>query len=141
VTQIPQTNNPLVIRTDFENQKAWKEICSLIRAPVAEYGEAFYAYVEFLDDAAFRNLTPEDLLARLPAGYSHSFLMVVDGTSLTHPEFPVLIVDLYANRGRTFRALPSRIQSIENNLSIANMDFFEFADSVEEDGIFRGFPR
>jgi hypothetical protein len=31
------------------------------------------------------------------------------------------------------------VQSIENNLSIANMDFAEFADSVNEDGVFRGF--
>ncbi|MFF4054379.1 DUF6924 domain-containing protein [Streptomyces sp. NPDC001668] len=29
--------------------------------------------------------------------------------------------------------------SMENNLSGANMDFEEFADAVEEDGVFRGF--
>jgi hypothetical protein len=29
---------------------------------------------------------------------------------------------------------------IENNLSIANMDFEEFAENVDDDGIFRGFP-
>jgi hypothetical protein len=28
---------------------------------------------------------------------------------------------------------------IENNLSIANMFFSEFADSVDDDGVFRGF--
>ena len=138
--QLPQTNNPLVIRTDFENQQAWKTVCKLIRAPVQDHGATFHAYVEFLDDAEFRNLTSEDLLARLPGDYRHSFLVVVDSTALTHPEFPVLVVDLRADRGRTFRALPSQIQSIENNLSIANMDFFEFADNVGDDGIFRGFP-
>jgi len=52
----------------------------------------------------------------------------------------VLVIDLYADRGRTFRAIPSQIQGIKNNLSIANMDFFEFADNVDADGIFRGFP-
>jgi hypothetical protein len=31
------------------------------------------------------------------------------------------------------------IQSIQNNLSIANMDFEEFANSVDDDGVFRGF--
>jgi hypothetical protein len=30
---------------------------------------------------------------------------------------------------------------VENNLSIANMDFEEFADAVGPDGIFRGFPQ
>lgn len=31
--------------------------------------------------------------------------------------------------------------SVENNLSIANMGFEEFADSADEKGVFRGFPR
>jgi len=30
---------------------------------------------------------------------------------------------------------------VGNNLSIANRDFEEFANSVDEDGVFRGFPR
>jgi Domain of unknown function (DUF6924) len=29
--------------------------------------------------------------------------------------------------------------SVENNLSIANMDFEDFADATDDDGIFRGF--
>ena len=28
---------------------------------------------------------------------------------------------------------------VENNLSISNMDFYEFADNADADGIFRGF--
>jgi hypothetical protein len=31
--------------------------------------------------------------------------------------------------------------SVENNLSIGNMDFDEFANAVDKDGIFRGFQR
>jgi hypothetical protein len=50
-----------------------------------------------------------------------------------------LVVDLFEEPGRTFRAVPSAIQSIENNLSIANMDFWEFADNVDAAGVFRGF--
>jgi hypothetical protein len=30
---------------------------------------------------------------------------------------------------------------VENNLSIANMDYSEFADEVDPDGVFRGFPK
>jgi len=47
---------------------------------------------------------------------------------------------LYEGSGREFRAVPSQIQAIENNLSIANMDFEEFAESADESGVFRGFP-
>ena len=138
--QLPITANPLVIRTCFDNQQAWETVCGLIRAPQYFTSDPFYANVDLLDDIEFANLAPQDLLARLPGEYPHSFLMVVDNTAIGHPEFPVLIVDLYADRGRTFRSIPSQIQGIENNLSIANMDFFEFADNVDEDGIFRSFP-
>jgi hypothetical protein len=30
---------------------------------------------------------------------------------------------------------------VENNLSLVNMDFVEFAESVDPDGVFRGFPQ
>jgi hypothetical protein len=139
--QLPKTNSPLVIRIDFGNQQAWKTICKLIRAPVQDGAYTFHAYVEFLEDAAFRNLSAEELLARVPSDYGHSFLFVADGVTIAHRDFPILVMDLHTDRGRTFRALPSQVQSIENNLSIANMSFFEFADNVDEDGIFRGFPK
>lgn len=29
--------------------------------------------------------------------------------------------------------------SVENNLSLSNMDFFEFADAVDGHGVFNGF--
>jgi hypothetical protein len=139
VDQIPTTANPLVIRTDFESPQVWKSICKGIRAPVPGPGDTFYAYVEFLDDAGFRGLTSDALLARVPGGYKHPFLCVVDSETIAHPEFPILVIDLIADRGRSFRAIPCTIQSIENNLSIGNMRFFEFAGAVDQDGIFRGF--
>jgi uncharacterized protein DUF6924 len=138
--QLPFTAHPLLIRTCFESQQAWETVCTLIRAPQYFWGDPFYADVDLLDDAEFANLAPEDLLARVPENYLHSFLVVADRIAITPPEFPVLVIDLYGERGRAFRAIPSQIQGIENNLSIANMDFFEFADNVDEDGIFRGFP-
>ena len=137
--QLPKTNCPLVVRTDFENPQVWKTICKLISAPVTAPGDTFYAYVQFLDDAAFRRLGTEALLERVTENYNHSFVFVVDSTTIAHPEFPVLVIQLRGDR-RAFRAIPSAIQSIENNLSISNMDFFEFADAAGEDGIFRGFP-
>jgi hypothetical protein len=139
MTQLPKTENPLVIRTDFENQQAWETICDLIRAPVTDYGEGFYANVEFLDLPEFRNLSQDEVLKTVGPDYDHSFLMIVDSVAVRDPEFPILVVDLYAERGSSFRAIPTMIQGIENNLSLANMDFFEFADNVSQDGVFRGF--
>ena len=136
---LPVTQNPLVIRTDYRDQNVWDAICNLIRAPVREGPDEFYANMHFLEGTEFRDLSEPDLLARVPDNYPHSFLCVVDQVATSHPEFPVLVMDLYHQRGRTFRAVPTQMQAIENNLSIANMDYFEFADNVDEDGIFRDF--
>jgi hypothetical protein len=138
--KLPITPNALVVRTCFENHQAWETVYELIRAPQYFTSDPFYANVDLLDDIEFADLAPEDLLARVPEGYPHSFLLVIDRIAITPPEFPVRVIDLRRERGRTFRAIPSEIQGIENNLSIANMDFFEFAENVDEDGIFRGFP-
>jgi hypothetical protein len=138
---LPKTVDSPVVRTDFDNDDGWKTVCELIRQPVDDgFGEEFFAYVEFVDDPAFRDLTERGLLERVPGDFGHSFLMVVDKATVGSPEFPILVMDLYDERGRTFRAIPSEIQGIENNLSIANMDFTEFADNVDADGVFRGFP-
>ena len=137
--QIPETENALVLRTAFSNQIAWETIRALIRKPVGIF--RFRANVEFVDDAEFAGLTKDQLLELIPKDYSHSFIVIVDQTAVSLPDHPLLIVDLYERSGREFRAIPSQIQSIENNLSIANMDFEEFAESIDESGVFRGFPR
>ncbi len=93
-----------------------------------------------MSDPAFKGLLAEELLPLFRENYPHSFVFVVDGIALSYPEHPVLVMDLYAERGRTFRVVPSEMWGIENNLSIANMDFAEFANAVDPDGIFRGFP-
>ena len=72
-------------------------------------------------------------------GLSKSYVIVADAVTMGAPEPSLLVVDLFEEPGRTFRAVPSAIQSIENNLSIANMDFWEFADNVDADGVFRDF--
>jgi hypothetical protein len=140
VRSIPATNNPLIIRNEFGDPRAWQAICELIREPMPAAGDTFYLNVEFLDPE-FQGLGPDHLLLCVLPGYRHSFLCVVDEVAIAHPEFPILVIDLHAERGRPFRAIPSTIQSIDNNLAISSMDFFEFADNVDKDGIFRGFRR
>lgn len=136
--QIPQTEYALVLRTDFSDQGAWEEICRTIREPAGNFH--FLAYVHFLDDKGYADITKDQLLELIPADYNHTFLIVADQTAISHPHHPLLVLDLYERSGQEFRAIPSEIQGIENNLSIANMDFEEFAGAVDEDGIFRGFP-
>lgn len=135
---LPKTENALVLRTDFSDQSTWTAICEIIQRPVDIF--RFRANVEFLDDAAYADISKDQLLELIPHDYNHSFIIIVDQTAILQPDYPLLIVDLYERSGNEFRAVPSQIQGIENNLSIANMDFEEFADSVDKDGVFRGFP-
>ena len=137
--QIPETENPLVLRTDFSNQMTWEKICTQIQKPVGMF--RFRANVEFLDDTEYAGLTKELVLERIPKNYNHTFIFIVDRTTISHPDHPLIVMDLYDGSGHEFRAIPSQIQGIENNLSIANMDFEEFAEAVDEDGVFRGFPQ
>jgi len=131
---LPPSDRALVIRTDFSNQAAWDSIRRVIAEPV----DGFYAYVQYVDDVEYDGLTREQLLD-LFREYNQSYAMVVDDVTVSSAEYPILVVDLFENPGAEFRAIPSMIQSIENNLSIANMDFVDFADSADEDGVLRGF--
>ena len=59
----------------------------------------------------------------------------------TMRDHTVLFVDFNELNGqarRTFRSIPSEVETIVANLSVANMDFAEFADNTNPDGIFRG---
>jgi hypothetical protein len=133
---IPETKNALVLRTDFSDDTAWEAICAAIEKPVG----LFRAYVDFLSDPQYKDLTPETLLSLIPANSNHTFIFVVDHDTISMPEHPILVVELYWERGRAFRVIPSEMWGIENNLSIGNMDFEDFADAVDPDGVFRGFP-
>lgn len=132
---LPETDDALVLRTDFSDDAAWESLCAAVRAPVGE----FRAYVTCVSDRAYDGLTVERLLALAPPGGGRTFAFVADRLALTHPERPLLVVDLAAERGRTFRVIPSAAWGVENNLSLANLDFRDFADAVDPDGIFRDF--
>ena len=101
----------------------------------------FLADVEFIDDRAYEGARVDELVRLLVAGRPRRyFAIVADRTTMTDRDHPLLVVDAGDEPGRVFRAVPTSIQSIENNLSLANMDFHEFADSVDLDGVFRDFP-
>lgn len=133
--RIPDSENALAVRTDFSDDAAWESLCQAIDAPVG----GFRAYVDFISDRDYEGLTPEGLLSLFSECPSRSFVFMIDRVALSHPEHPILVVDLRAEPGRSFRVIPSVVPSVESNLSIANIDFVEFAGAADTDGIFRGF--
>lgn len=96
--------------------------------------------VEILDDVQFSGMNIEQLFECLPAEYPHSYLFAFDDLSASDTDSSLLVVDLFHQRGRTFRTIPAEVQSIDSNLSIANMDWEDFSSSCDNDGVFRGFP-
>ncbi|WP_345443221.1 DUF6924 domain-containing protein [Actinoallomurus vinaceus] len=141
---LPVTECMLVVRTDFSDQGAWEAVRAAIGEPGEDgYLEDYMYGVEFVDDVGYRDISGEELLRLIPEGYDASILAVVDETTIRSPEMPLVLVDLNElneEYGRAMRVIPAELPSIEVNLHIGNMDFFEFADNADEDGVFRGFP-
>ena len=92
-----------------------------------------------MSDPAFDNLVVDEIAGLLPAGYPHGFLFLADARTLADGEHPILVLDLAGDARGAFRVTPPQMWGVENNLSIGNMDFEEFARSVDADGVFRGF--
>jgi uncharacterized protein DUF6924 len=136
VKYLPDSANAIVVRTDFSDAEAWDTVCAEIRKPSGD----FRAYVDFVSDPEFEGVEVERLPSLIAPDKYRSFIFLVDRMTLSDPEHPVLVVDLLEEPGRTFRVIPHEMWSVENNLSLANLDFQDFYDSVDSDGIFRGFP-
>ena len=132
------SENTLLICTEFQYKEAWDKLVETIKHPARPYG--FIAYVDFVYDTTFANASIEDIVTQFHSFDNHTFVFVADKETLTHPENSILVIDFIDVADiRTMRAIPEAIQGIENNLSIANMDFFEFADHIDPDGVFRNF--
>ncbi|MFI0354575.1 DUF6924 domain-containing protein [Actinomadura sp. 9N407] len=127
----------LVVRTDFSDQQAWEAVRTTIETPNED---GFRAYGEVIDDPAYRDLPTDRVLTMVRQdGAEHRFMAVVDRTTLGSAEMPLLVIDQRAEPDGAIRVIATEFWSIDNNLSIANMDYEEFADAVDEDGTFRGF--
>ncbi|MEU4312865.1 hypothetical protein [Nocardia sp. NPDC024068] len=133
----------LFIRTDFGDDDAWRVVAALAMAPGVGGDAEFVATLTCIDNPENDGLSIDALLGKIGARPTF-YAFLADTVTLTDPEHPILAVDTGPEetgheRGRTLRVLPSEMPAIENNLSISNMDFWEFADAAGPDGVFRGF--
>jgi hypothetical protein len=141
VADLPETWCVPVVRADFSDDGLWEQLKDEIVSPTEE---GFVAGVEFVEHRALTGLSETAIVAGYPRAYPrqyrHPIVLVVDTVTVSLPERPLLVVNLNdGDETGPFRTLPRQVQAIENNLSIANMDFFEFARSAGPDGVFRGF--
>ena len=130
----------LFVRTDYSDNLAWQAALS---AATAVYDmddfERMGALLRPVESPALSYLTPEELIALAREGYL-SQIAVADPQTMR--DKTVLLVDfneLNGQVGRTFRSIPPEVEPIVANLSLANMNFAEFAGNTNPDGIFCGF--
>jgi hypothetical protein len=140
----------LLVRTDFSDDGAWDQVREEAQR---EYGpDGFQACVEPVSDPAWDGATWETVKAAAPVGEAGpSVLFIADSITLASPEHPILVVDLqdkYLSLAEfpeiaehtPFRCIPPALWSVENNLSIANLDWEDFAEDTDDDGVHRGCP-
>jgi hypothetical protein len=131
---VPNTEESLLLRVDYTDDAAWDALCAMVQQRVGE----FRAYVTPFSDPAYADITLDEII-HLASHPDRSFVLVADRRALMDPDHPLLVVDLLDEPGRTFRVIPSETWSVENNLSLANMGFEEFAEALDANGVFRGF--
>jgi len=132
---LPASADTLVVRTDYSDEAAWVRVRDEIEAS----DEWSSAYVSFISDPDFEGLGVDELSA-LGRRAHQGYMFVVDRVTLADQEHPVLLLDIADEPEPSFRVVPWEMAGIDNNLSIANMDWSDFAESTDADGVFRGFP-
>jgi len=132
----------VLIRTDYSNDEAWAAVAAAAQAPSTPDG--FTANLILVDDPEWEGVSVADLLEEI-ADSPISYVFLADSETLRHPENPILAVSTSGlvrrgiEPGRTVRVIPQAMWSIENNLSIGNLDFADYVENTSTDGIFRGF--
>lgn len=138
VDNLSANNGAPVIRTDFSDEAAWKQIK---KETAATYGLGFFAHVQFINDRQYEGFSGQELLQGIPDLADYGCVFVADGDAMSAAEHHLLVLDPANPDGQTFRVIPSQAWGVENNLSIANMDYSEFAGAADPDGVFRGFDK
>ncbi|QIK66735.1 hypothetical protein G7072_10640 [Nocardioides sp. HDW12B] len=141
-----------LIRTDFSSDEGWQRLVGEVtKDSDGGDGEWYTPNLQPLSDRDFEGTTAETLATAWPRD-SHGYVVLADSRSLQEAmaggEVTVVFVDLCAEDedaelgelyGNSFRCVAGEVASVEANLSIANVDFSEFAGSADHDGVLRGF--
>lgn len=141
---LPSVYEAVLLRTDFADQQVWEQVRDTALASL--WGSDAPTLI-VVDD---RRYSGEDFgdLSEPPEGYEKRVLVVFDAWARAHGDHPLLVIDWFADVDEqdeerfiagSLRAAPDQVQTVEGNLSMANMDFDDFLAAADADGVFRGF--
>jgi hypothetical protein len=91
-----------------------------------------------MSDPRLSKTAPETIAKQVYQDLGHSVVFVVDDRAMNDPEHPILCVSTHHAVVATFRVVPGETWAPENNLRLANLDFADFANAADADGVFRG---
>ncbi|MFE3635626.1 DUF6924 domain-containing protein [Streptomyces sp. NPDC059168] len=133
---MPKDLTSTVLRTDFSDDAAWSAVQAAIDAADGS------PHATCVSDPRFDGATVQALIEEEAATAEDgrlTYLFLADATTMADPSCPLLAVDLYDEPGRTCRVPARWYPDVSANLSIANMDFADFADAADDSGAFRGW--
>ncbi|WP_328875987.1 hypothetical protein OHT76_41190 [Streptomyces sp. NBC_00287] len=147
----------LVIRTDFDDAAAWQAVAAALAQPWGDNGE-FEASVYLIDDPAWAELGPDEVLNAVRRDENLSVVFLADRVTMQSVHHALLALDIAEDEDddldpmyyqelidspppREFRTVPAGVHAVHGNLSIGNMDFAEFAEAAfaDPDRIYRSF--
>jgi hypothetical protein len=123
-----------LLRSDPTRPDRWTALLARIATPNA-YG--FLPYVTVLEDPALIGLTEEQIRDLPRVTSAERFVLIADELTLSDDDFPILVVDLSGENRPSFRVTAACLWSVQNNLSLANMDWEEFSESTDAAGVYR----
>ncbi|MEU0302601.1 hypothetical protein ABZ252_24495 [Streptomyces sp. NPDC006175] len=125
--RLPETDYSPLLRTGFTDDDAWQALLD----------EIVDEWMTVLPDSGHRGLSVQELVALVPDGSCYPVLIVADDATFSSTERSLLLIDVDEEPGRTFRAVPDAVQSVNSNLSIQNQSFGDYLDSLGDSGIYR----
>ncbi|MFD5032422.1 DUF6924 domain-containing protein [Streptomyces sp. NPDC058220] len=146
----------LIIRTDYNDEATWQAVVAEATQPWGNNGE-FEAHVHLVDDPVWAGATPDAVLTAVRRDEDLSVVFIADRATMQSARRALLALTtstededldpMYYQElidsppPREFRTTPAAVHDVHANLSIANLDFEDFAEAAlaGPEGILRPF--
>jgi hypothetical protein len=133
--RLPDGDAALLIRSDFSDDAKW---LAIVDATTRENSDGFVANLAVADDPAWAGASVQDVISAHAGDKERVVAFVFDAAAASDERRALLCINLASKKVRTIRVLPAEVWSVENNLSLGNMEWRDFT-SVTKEGVFVGF--
>ena len=125
-----------IIRIDFSDDTSWEAMKYEINK------SSFYmqsASVHYVSDKYNESLLPGELVAKYKSNQKIDDIYIYDSQSTKDGSILIIALDPIVDCPNSIRITPEKLAMYDVNSSLGNMDFIDFAQSIDSDGIFREF--